>query len=173
MLLKVKDFATERCVSESIIYRHIRNHREELGENVYKKGKSTYITEEGQAFIRSLMFDQPAGDVIDSKLTQKIEKLEAELKEKQNYITAMEAGNIHKQNLINQFEQVEIPELKKEVKSLGDQLKQIEENKQKQIDEAVEKAENLLKQKLEKEHQEQVDELKRQHDRAMAAEQSR
>lgn len=173
MLLKVKDFATERCVSESIIYRHIRNHREELGENVFKKGKSTYITEEGQAFIRSLMFDQPAGDVIDSTLTQKIEKLEAELKEKQNYITAMEAGNIHKQNLINQLEQVKIPELKKEVKNLGDQLKLIEENKQKAIEDAVKAAEDALREKLSDEHQKEIENMTVAHEQAMTAERSR
>lgn len=59
MLLRVKDFATERGVSESIIYRHIRNHREELGDMVIKKAKATYLTEEGQEYIKSLMMEQP------------------------------------------------------------------------------------------------------------------
>lgn len=59
MMLRVKDFAAQQGVSESIVYRHIRQHREELGENVIKKAKATWLTDEGQDFIRNRMVQQP------------------------------------------------------------------------------------------------------------------
>lgn len=150
MLLRVKDFASERGVSESIIYRHIRNHREELGENVYKKGKSTYITEEGQAFIRSLMFDQPVNDVIDTTLVCKIAELETKLKEKEDYIKVIEASNLLKQTRLNDLESIVIP-------ALEDKAKEV----QAQIADAVKKAEEDLTEKLNNTHQADLDNLRK------------
>ena len=150
MLLRVKDFASERGVSESIIYRHIRNHREELGENVYKEGKSTYITEEGQAFIRSLMFDQPVNDVIDTTLVCKIAELETKLKEKEDYIKVIEASNLLKQTRLNDLESIVIP-------ALEDKAKEV----QAQIADAVKKAEEDLTEKLNNTHQADLDNLRK------------
>ena len=150
MLLRVKDFASERGVSESIIYRHIRNHREELGENVYKEGKSTYITEEGQAFIRSLMFDQPVNDVIDTTLVCKIAELETKLKEKEDYIKVIEASNLLKQTRLNNLESIVIP-------ALEDKAKEV----QAQIADAVKKAEEDLTEKLNNTHQADMDNLRK------------
>lgn len=156
MLLNVKNFASERGVSESIIYRHIRNHRDELGENVFKKGKSTYITEEGQAFIRSLMFDQPVNDVIDTTLVRKIAELEAKLKEKEDYIKVIEASNLLKQTQLNNLESNIIP-------ALEDKAKEV----QAQIADAVKKAEEDLTGKLNDAHQEDMDKLRSSHQMAI------
>lgn len=59
MELKVKDFAAMQGVSESIIYRHIRKHKEALGDRVIKRGNATWLSDEGQAYIRDLMNQQP------------------------------------------------------------------------------------------------------------------
>lgn len=77
MQLLVKDFAKELGCSESIIYRHIRNHKEELGDRIVKKAKQTWITEEGQDFIRGLMIQQPIV-VSDTYFHRDLEQLEAE-----------------------------------------------------------------------------------------------
>jgi DNA repair exonuclease SbcCD ATPase subunit len=59
MDLKIKDFASMQGVSESIIYRHIRQHKDALGDRVIKRGNATWLTEEGQEYIRGLMTQQP------------------------------------------------------------------------------------------------------------------
>ena len=77
MQLLVKDFAKELGCSDSIVYRHIRNHREELGDRIIKKAKQTWITEEGQEFIRGLMIQQPIV-ISEVGFTQSLEQLERE-----------------------------------------------------------------------------------------------
>lgn len=77
MQLLVKDFAKELGCSDSIVYRHIRNHREELGDRIIKKAKQTWITEEGQEFIRGLMVQQPIV-VSEAGFAQSLEQLEKE-----------------------------------------------------------------------------------------------
>lgn len=77
MQLLVKDFAKELGCSDSIVYRHIRNHREELGDRIIKKAKQTWITDEGQEFIRGLMVQQPIV-VSEAGFAQSLEQLEKE-----------------------------------------------------------------------------------------------
>lgn len=82
MQLKVKDFASEMGVSESIVYRHIRQHREDLGDRVIKKAKATWITDEGQQYLRNLMIQHEPSVVLRdhpdwTELNEKIKTLEA------------------------------------------------------------------------------------------------
>lgn len=79
MNLKVKDFAAQQGVSESIIYRHIRQHREELGDMVLKEAKATWLTEEGQDFLRQLMVKEPLIVVSDARKQAQIVELQAEV----------------------------------------------------------------------------------------------
>lgn len=59
MRVKVKDFAQSKGVSASIVYRHIREHREELGDSVVKEPKATWLTDEAQNYLSSLMVSSP------------------------------------------------------------------------------------------------------------------
>lgn len=79
MELKVKDFAAMQGVSDSIIYRHIRQHKEDLGDRVIKRGNATWLTEEGQEYIRGLMTQQPIV-VGDGETSRKNAELEQENK---------------------------------------------------------------------------------------------
>lgn len=78
MDLKIKDFATSQGVSESIIYRHIRQHKEALGDRVVKRGNATWLTDEGQEYIRGLMVQQPIV-VGDGETQRELEKLKEEV----------------------------------------------------------------------------------------------
>ena len=78
MDLKIKDFAAAQGVSESIIYRHIRQHKEALGDRVIKRGNATWLTEEGQEYIRGLMIQQPIV-VGDADTHRRVEDLQAEI----------------------------------------------------------------------------------------------
>lgn len=78
MDLKIKDFAAAQGVSESIIYRHIRQHKEALGDRVIKRGNATWLTEEGQEYIRGLMIQQPIV-VGDTEVYRKVDALQAEV----------------------------------------------------------------------------------------------
>lgn len=80
MQLKVKDFAAQQGVSESIIYRHIRQHREELGEGVIKKPKATWLTDEAQDYLRGLMVQPPPPVIGDTQTAQELAEAEAEIK---------------------------------------------------------------------------------------------
>lgn len=55
----VKEFAEKMGCGESIIYRHIRNHKEELEGSVSKEGNKTYLSDEAQAFLEELMYKKP------------------------------------------------------------------------------------------------------------------
>lgn len=79
MELKVKDFAIQMGVTDSIIYRHIRNNRDKLGDGVQKRGKSTWLNDAAQAFIKDLMIKQPY-PVSDTGVVQRIYELEQENK---------------------------------------------------------------------------------------------
>lgn len=98
MQLLVKDFAKSLGVSESIIYRHIRNHREDLGDRIIKKAKQTWITDEGQEYIRGLMIQTPivVGDADTAmqvaQLHAENEKLLRELKD--TYKTIADLGDV-------------------------------------------------------------------------------
>ena len=117
MQLLVKDFAKELGCSDSIVYRHIRNHREELGDRIIKKAKQTWITEEGQEFIRGLMVQQPIV-VSEAGFAQSLEQLEKE-------------NSVLKDKLIAMHETLQAAQL------------QIEEGKQAQL--ALEAAEDEKK----------------------------
>lgn len=77
MEITAKEFAAQQGVSDSIIYRHIRNHKEALGDRVFKRGKATWLTEEGQAYIKELMTMQP---LIIKDNSKEIEDLKEENK---------------------------------------------------------------------------------------------
>lgn len=78
MDLKIKDFAAAQGVSESIIYRHIRQHKNALGDRVVKRGNATWLTDEGQEYIRGLMIQQPIV-VGDADTHRQVEELQAEV----------------------------------------------------------------------------------------------
>lgn len=101
MDMKVKDFAAQLGVSDSIIYRHIRNHREELENWVLKKAKATWLTDEAQEFIRNLMVQQPI--VVNEGAAPFLEEME-QLRER---IRLLENRIERKDVLIDQLQQRE------------------------------------------------------------------
>lgn len=74
-MITVKDFAKQQGCGESIVYRHIRQHREELGDMVQKLNRKTWLTDEGQEFIRGLMIQQP---LVVSETSDEIARLKEE-----------------------------------------------------------------------------------------------
>ena len=59
-MIKVKDLAMEKGVTPQAIYKHIRNHSEELENHIEKKGNSgTWLDEFACEFISNLMSKQP------------------------------------------------------------------------------------------------------------------
>lgn len=91
-MISVKDFAIKCKASESIIYRHIRKHREELGENVYKAHGRTWLTPEGESFISNLMTQQT---VIFEKASDELLSLRRQLDEKNTTIEMLkETGRV-------------------------------------------------------------------------------
>lgn len=77
-MISVRDFANQQGCGESIIYRHIRNHKKELGDRVQKSHGKTWLTDEGAEYIRSLMKQQP---VVVSEEDPRVKILEEEKRE--------------------------------------------------------------------------------------------
>lgn len=100
MDLKVKDFASQHGVSESIIYRHIRQHKEALGDRVVRRGNATWLTDEGQDYIRGLMTQQPVvvGDTAQIYEVEELRRTVSTLQDKligaqERLLAAQEAIN--------------------------------------------------------------------------------
>lgn len=77
-MISIKDFAQAQGCSETIVYRHIRNNKKELGSNVQKSHGKTWLTDEGAEYIRSLMKQQP---VVVSEEDPRVKILEEEKRE--------------------------------------------------------------------------------------------
>lgn len=80
MQLKVKDFAAQQGVSESIVYRHIRQNREALGDRIVKAAKATWITDEGQDYLRNLMIQNPIV-IGDSKMAEDLAEAKEQIEQ--------------------------------------------------------------------------------------------
>lgn len=78
-MVKVQDFAKEHGVTDRAIQKHIQRHWQELHEHVNRRGKNgTWLDEQAQAFIESLMIQQPV-IVSDRAVTEDNERLRAEI----------------------------------------------------------------------------------------------
>ena len=88
----------------------VRQHREELGDTVVKKAKATWITDAGQAYLRSLMVETPIV-VSEAADRQEIERLRSQI-------------DGLKDKLIDRLEEMEA--LRKEVAALSDAKLQLE-----------------------------------------------
>lgn len=87
-MITVKDFAAQYGCSETIVYRHIRNHKDALGDRVQKQHGKTWLTDEGAEYIRGLM-SHAAPAVYDED--PRVAKLEAE---KEDLRRQLDAANI-------------------------------------------------------------------------------
>ena len=95
-MITIKDFAAQQGCSETIVYRHIRNHKEALGDRVQKAHGKTWITDEGAEYIRSLMTQAP---IVVSETSDILKSLEEENK------TLLKALNVAKDKIIELTEQ--------------------------------------------------------------------
>lgn len=75
-MITVKDFAAMYGCSEAIVYRHIRNHKEDLGDRVQKEHGKTWLTDEGADYIRGLMKQAP---VVVSETSEEVARLRQQL----------------------------------------------------------------------------------------------
>lgn len=144
MELKVKDFAAQQGVSDSIIYRHIRNHREQLGDSVVKKSKATWLTDEAQDYLRNLMVQQPI--VVNEGAAPFLNQIE----QLQNRIQLLEERIERKDVLIEKLQQRE---------AAKDKLLEKAAEKQKFLDTATQKVAELER---------QVDQEKKEKEQALA-----
>lgn len=87
-MITIKDFAREQGCGESIVYRHIRNHKEELGDRVQKAHGRTWLTDEGVNYIKNLMTQHTT---ISEKAAPEVVSLQKQLGEQQVTIEAQKA----------------------------------------------------------------------------------
>lgn len=80
MLMLVKDFAAQQGVGVAVVYKHLKNHREELEGLVIKKPKQTLLTDEAQEYLKGIMLDRTVLSVTDVSMAAQITELQAENK---------------------------------------------------------------------------------------------
>lgn len=95
-MITIKDFAAQQGCSETIVYRHIRNHKDALGDRVQKAHGKTWLTDEGAEYIRSLMTQAP---IVVSETSDIVKGLEEENKQ------LLQALNAAKDKIIELTEQ--------------------------------------------------------------------
>ena len=92
-MITIKDFAAQQSCGESIVYRHIRNHKEDLGDRVQKIHGKTWLTAEGAEYIRSLMTQQPINvynaDALTRELQVKLEEKTAKIESLLDEVSAL------------------------------------------------------------------------------------
>ena len=88
-MITVKDFAAQNGCSETIVYRHIRNHKEALGDRVQKAHGKTWLTDDGADYIRGLM-THAAPAVSDAD--PRVAKLEADNEDLRRQLDAANAA---------------------------------------------------------------------------------
>lgn len=131
-MLKLQEFAKQCGVTDRAIQKHLKKHEEELEGHFFRNGPNgTWLDETAQEYIRNLMIQKPISEIVDDRLQKKISELEEDLKRKEQYIMALEAGNIAKQNQINDFEEKQllleekrIEDIKAAEDALGNKLKE-------------------------------------------------
>lgn len=87
-MITIKDFARQQGCGESIVYRHIRNHREELGDRVQKLHGRTWLTDEGVDYIKNLMTQHMA---IEEKAAPEVISLQKQIAEQKVTIEAQKS----------------------------------------------------------------------------------
>ena len=125
-MITVKDFAKQQGCGESIVYRHIRNHKEQLGDRVQKMHGKTWLTDEGADYIRSLMTADP---VVVKDRNDEVEKWRSK------YENAMEAFTAYIQDVTPQLQEAErnkglLEQRKEKIETLETKLKDAEKELQ-------------------------------------------
>lgn len=123
-VISIKDFANQQGCSETIVYRHIRNYKNELGNNVRKAHGKTWLTVEGAEYIRGLMKQQPLvvaeGDPRVATLEAEKKELETQLREAnaafQKYVS--ETTSL----LVKASQQIELAEKSEAYKKKNEEL---------------------------------------------------
>ena len=118
-MIKLQDFARECGVTDRAIQKHLKNHEEALAGHFERRGKNgTWLDEEAQSYIKSLMQQQPIV-VGDSEIYRKhieLQQSHEELRDK--YEQALEALNAAKDMIIELKESqamLEAAELKQQL----------------------------------------------------------
>ena len=156
-MITVKDFATQQGCGESIIYRHIRNHKEALGDRVQKQNGRTWLTDEGADYIRGLMKQAPVvisetSDVVEHLRNENKQLLEALNAAKdriidlqgQNTQYAIENAKIALLEADNEAARVKMAETEKNAQKVQNELTEAKEE-YKRLDERNRMTENNLK----------------------------
>lgn len=153
-MIKLQDFARQQGVTDRAIQKHIKKYAVELDGHVERKGPNgTWIDDEGCSILRSKMKSKEIV-VADGKSVKRIQELEATVIQKEQYIAILEAANTKKTAQIAQLE--------------NDKLC-IEE----QTADKIKQAEDILKNKLQTEFNEQLQSLKEDYQRQLDAEKRR
>lgn len=101
-MIKVQDFASSKGVTPNAIYKHIRNHKDELEEHVSKQGKNgTWLDDYAQEYIDKLMISNPIV-VGNSQQQAEIERLKAENDQLKNKIIGLQ------EKMLNMSDQLQL-----------------------------------------------------------------
>lgn len=155
-MIKLQDFARQQGVTDRAIQKHLKKHEKELEGHFVRRGPNgTWLDEKAQEYIKNLMIPKPLGEVVDDKLLLEIEELKESLKQKEQYIIALEAGAIQKQELINELEKKQLLIEEKTVQ----RIKEAEEKVTMELEQKHQESERQLEEHYTKEIQGLQEEL--------------
>ena len=182
-MISIKDYAGDSGVSYEAVRRQIKRYSEELDGHIRTEGRTQYLDEVAVAFLDSHRAKAPLaiGDVETERELEYYKKQAEEYRTK--YEKAMELANMvmqENQTMLAAKVQLELADQKyalleenrDELKDRAEKLQNTVEELKEEKAAAAKAAEEQLQLK-EKEFQDQITDLKKLHERELAAEQKR
>lgn len=107
LMIKVKDFAISKGVTDKAIYKHLQKHKEELAGHVEKRGKNgTWLDDYACEYISNLMISNPIviSEGSDREEIERLRKKVEDLQEK--LIDSNEKGRSLAEKMIEMQEEM-------------------------------------------------------------------
>lgn len=105
-MIKLQDFAKQRGVTDRQVQRLVKKYASDIaGEVSWQGHNGTWLSDAACDFLISKMRKQPVSAVlVDDAQSERIKQLEEQLRQKEQYITALELSSINRQQLIDDLQ---------------------------------------------------------------------
>lgn len=132
-MITIKDYAKKKSISYEAARKSVARYKKELGEHVFKNGRTTYLDEEAESFLDEKRNKNPI--IIDQQgKSDRIEELEAENEILKNKLLVLQES--FNQEILKRDDRIE---------QLTDKLLAIEEKKEVEPEQVEEEKKSFWK----------------------------
>ena len=117
-MISLKEYAEKKKISYEAVRKQVNRYRDELGDHLYKKGRTQYLDEEGEEFLDQRRASNPV-IIVENDKNERIEQLENENKQLLIKIASLQEQLLQEKDNVKQLQQEKI-ELLEEKKTEPD-----------------------------------------------------